>query len=196
MAFPSPTTYRPPVTGSQYMASTGHYLATMAALRILERGGNAFDAGVAAGLCINVLQPDMTSIGGVAPVIVFDARRRRVSTVSGLGTWPATADSSYFIEECDNRIPPGVRRCVMPAAIDSWLTTLERWGTMTFRDVSQPAIKLAADGFAIYPFLHASIVDAASQLRSWPASGSIYLGDGRIPDIGDRLIQRYLASTL
>ena len=196
MSFPSPTTYRPPIVGSRHMASTGHFLATLSAVRILELGGNAFDAGVAAGLCINVLQPDMTNVGGVAPVMVYDATNGRVSTVSGLGTWPAGADPAYFINECDGLIPPGVRRCVMPAAIDSWLTTLSRWGTMTFRDVSEPAIELAADGFAIYPFLHASIQESAAELRTWPSSGEIFLNDGRVPDVGDRLIQTDLAATL
>lgn len=196
MSFPSPTAYRPPITGSRYMASTGHYLATMAAVKILEQGGNAFDAGVAAGLCINVLQPDMTNIGGVAPVMVFDAETSKVSTISGLGTWPADADINYFAEDCGYEIPPGVRRCVLPAAIDSWMTTLARWGTMTFREVSAPAIELATDGFAVYPFLHASIAEAAEQLAGWPSSAEIYLPGGAVPEVGDRLRQPSLARTL
>ncbi len=196
MAFPSPSSYRPPITGSRYMASTGHYLATMAAVRILEAGGNAIDAGVAAGLCINVLQPDMTSIGGVAPIMIFDATTGRVSTISGLGHWPAATDINYFIDECDDRIPPGVRRCVMPAAMDAWLTALERWGTMSFRDVSAPAITLARGGFAIYPFLHESLVDAAGELERWPSSASVFLPGGSIPGVGERLVQHQFANTL
>jgi gamma-glutamyltranspeptidase / glutathione hydrolase len=195
MSFPSPTSYRPPIVGSKHMASTGHYLATMAAIRILERGGNAFDAGVAAGLCINVVQPDMTNIGGVAPAMIYEAASGHVSTVSGLGYWPAATDINYFIDECGNSFPPGLRRCVMPAAIDTWLTTLSRWGTMTFREVSEPAIELAADGFAIYPFLHASIVEAAQQLVDWPGSARIFLNDGDVPGVGTRLQQFELAST-
>ncbi len=178
------------------MASTGHYLATAAAVRILEAGGNATDSGVAAGLCINVLQPDMTSIGGVAPVIVFDAAAKRVSTVSGLGSWPAAANIEYFLNECNGRIPPGLRRCVIPAAIDSWLTSLERWGTMTFRQVSEPAIELARDGFAVYPFLHASLVDAVGELSTWPSSSSIFLDNVGAPATNSRLIQLDLARTL
>jgi gamma-glutamyltranspeptidase/glutathione hydrolase len=178
------------------MAASGHYLATMAAVRILERGGNAIDAGVAAGLCTNVLQPDMTSIGGVAPVMLYSARDRGVFTISGLGNWPARADRSYFVNECRGRIPPGVRRCVLPAAMDSWLTALERWGTLTFRDVSAPAIELARDGFAIYPFLHESLMDAASELRSWPSSAAVFLVDGDVPASGQRLRQPELAATL
>ena len=178
------------------MVSTGHYLATMAAVRILEQGGNAFDAGVAAGLCINVVQPDMTNIGGVAPVIAFNAATSAVSTISGLGNWPQAARREYFVNECNHSIPPGVRRSVIPAAIDSWITSLQRWGTMTFREVSAPAIELAADGFAIYPFLLASIEEAFDELADWPSSAAIFLDDAQVPEIGSRLVQRDLARTL
>jgi gamma-glutamyltranspeptidase/glutathione hydrolase len=178
------------------MAATGHYLATTAALRMLERGGNAFDAGVAAGLATNVLQPDMTSIGGVAPIMLYSARDRRVFTISGLGHWPEQVDRSYFIAQSGGRIPPGVRRCVLPAAMDAWLTTLERWGSLTFREVVAPAIELARDGFAIYPFLHESLVDAADDLRRWSASAMEFLADGDVPAVGSRLRQSALAATL
>lgn len=130
-AFPSPLTHRPPILGTRYMASTGHYLATMAAVRILERGGNAIDAGVTAGLCINVLQPDMTNIGGVAPIMLYSARDGQPYTISGLGSWPHAVSRDYFVTECEGAIPPGVHRCVMPAAMDAWLTALERFGTMS-----------------------------------------------------------------
>ena len=82
-AYPSPTTHRPAVVGSRFMAATGHPLATMAAIRLLELGGNAIDAGVAAGLCINVLQPDMTNLGGVAPIMLYSAREGAVRAISG-----------------------------------------------------------------------------------------------------------------
>ncbi|MEZ4626092.1 MAG: gamma-glutamyltransferase [Thermomicrobiales bacterium] len=72
-----PSTLRPLVMGSRYMASTGHPLATAAAVRILEAGGNAFDAGVAAGLALNVVQPEFTNLGGVAPTILYSAELRR-----------------------------------------------------------------------------------------------------------------------
>src|SRR6476469_2593127 len=99
-AYPSPTTHRPAVVGSRYMAATGHPLATMAAIRVLEQGGNAIDAGVAAGLCINVLQPDMTNLGGVAPIMLYSARERAVRAISGLGWWPQAVEPDYFMREC------------------------------------------------------------------------------------------------
>src|SRR3990170_674644 len=109
---------RPAVNGRHYVASAGHYLATMAATRILEMGGNAIDAGVAGGMCINVLQPDMTNIGGVAPVILYSAKDNAVRSISGLGTWPQAATRDYYANELNGDIPRGVLRSVMPAAID------------------------------------------------------------------------------
>src|SRR5256885_7313958 len=77
--------HRPTIMGRNHMVASGHYLATMAGMRLLEAGGNAIDAGVAAGICINVLQPDMTNFGGVAPIIIYLAERNEVVTISGLG---------------------------------------------------------------------------------------------------------------
>src|SRR4051794_41311549 len=115
-AYPSPATHRPAVVGSRYMAATGHPLATMAAIRVLEQGGNAIDAGVAAGLCINVLQPDMTNLGGVAPIMLYSARERAVRAISGLGWWPQAVDPDYFVRECGGGMSnPGGPRGVAAA---------------------------------------------------------------------------------
>lgn len=190
MSFPSPTTYRPAITGSRHMVAAGHYLASAAALRILEQGGNAIDAGVAAGLCTNILQPDMTNLGGVAPLMLYSAQEQRVVTISGLGSWPAATRREYFVDECGGKIPPGVQRCVLPAAIDSWLTALERWGTLPLAEVAAPAIELAEEGFAVYNFLHQNLLADAAGLARWPSTAAIYLPDGDVPGLGERLIQR------
>ncbi len=88
MEFESLPTLRPPFLGTKYVVASGHYLASMAGAKILEQGGNVVDAGVAVGMCINVLQPDMTNIGGVAPIILRLAGISEVVTISGLGRWP------------------------------------------------------------------------------------------------------------
>ena len=80
--------YRPSIMGTHGMVASGHYLATQAGARILARGGNAVDAGVAAGLCLTVLHIDMVNLAGVAPIIVYLAEEDRVLTISGLGRWP------------------------------------------------------------------------------------------------------------
>ena len=89
---------RPTVRGTRAMVASGHHLATLAAWRILEHGGNAVDAGVAAGICLGVLQSDMVNFGGVAPIAVHMAGTRRVKQVAGLGGWPRGASVQLFRE--------------------------------------------------------------------------------------------------
>ena len=195
-AYPSPATYRPAIVGSRYMVATGHALASLAATRLLEAGGNAIDAGVAAGLCINVLQPDMTNLGGVAPIMLYSAREGAVRAISGLGTWPRAVEPDYFTRECGGAMPTGVRRCVMPAAVDAWLTALGRFGTKTLAEVAAPAIALAEDGFATYNFLRENIAEEADGIARWPSSAAVFLPGGRPPAVGERFVQADLGRTL
>ena len=109
--------YRPLMTGTTHMASTGHYLATAVSYSILEQGGNATDAGVAAGLTLNVVLPQYTSLGGVAPIIVHDAQKNETKSISGLGRWPQAASIDYFNDNHGGQLPPGVLRTVTPAAM-------------------------------------------------------------------------------
>lgn len=194
--FPSPKTLRPSINAGSYVASTGHYMATMASIRILEKGGNAIDAGVAGGFCINVLQPDMTNIGGVAPIILYSAKDQDVYSVSGLGTWPQAADPNYFLDECNGEMPYGVHRCVMPAAIDSWLTALKRFGTMSLAEVVAPAISLAENGFSTFHFFRSNIEADAADLAKWPSTAEVFLPNGRVPEIGEMFVQKDLANML
>ena len=194
--FPPPATFRPAIAGRHYVVAAGHYLATMAAVRILEMGGNAIDAGVAAGLCTNVLQPDMTNIGGVAPVILYHAETGGTHTISGLGTWPQAATPEYFRREHGGRITGAVHHCVMPAAIDSWMTALREFGTLPFVEVAAPAIELAETGFEAYGFLCANIVADAARIAQWPSSAEIFLPGGEPPRPGSRFVQQDLARTL
>ncbi|HEX7102166.1 MAG TPA: gamma-glutamyltransferase family protein [Nitrolancea sp.] len=194
--FPPPTTNRPAVSGRHFVAAAGHPLATMAAIRILEMGGNAIDAGVAAGLCTNVLQTDMTNIGGVAPIILYHRGKDVVRTISGLGTWPAAASPDYFINECGGKIPGGVHHCVMPAAVDAWTTALKEFGTLSFAEVAAPAISLAEEGFAAYDFFCANIAADAARMAQWHSNAEIYLPGGSPPRVGERFVQKDLGGLL
>ena len=106
--------HRPQVTAREAMVVSGHHYASQAGLRILEKGGNAIDAGVAAGICLSVLQTDMVSFLGVAPTIIYLAKEKRVLTISGLGRWPKAASIEWFEKNCGGEIPAGVRRAVTP----------------------------------------------------------------------------------
>src|SRR4030095_9981761 len=135
--------YRPTVMGMEGMVASGHYLASLAAQRILDRGGNAIDAGVAAGLCACARQIDMVDLAGVAPIIIYLAKEDRMVTISGLGRWPQAASVEYFQKHHGGRIPVGGEPCITPAAPDAWIAALEKFGTMRLADVMVDAITLA-----------------------------------------------------
>ena len=190
-------TGRPSVRGRRYMVSAVHYLATMGGLRILDRGGNAIDAGVAAGLCINVVQPHLAMFGGVAPIIISRGGHD-VVTISGLGRWPRAARLEDYLARYGGDLPGGLPRSVTPAAPDAWLTALAEFGTMSLADVLQPALELAEEGFALGPALQRAIANAArpgGAIARWPSTAATFLPDGRVPAVGDILRQPQLAGT-
>jgi gamma-glutamyltranspeptidase/glutathione hydrolase len=187
---------RPALMGTRHMAAAGHYAAAHAAFVVLEAGGNAVDAGVAAGLALGVLQPDIVSVAGVAPIMLYEAASRRITTISGLGWWPKAADPEYFRRQYGGRIPDGLRRTVVPAAPDAWLTALERFGTMSFGDVAAAAISFARGGFAMYPLLADMIALHESDYTRWPSNATIYLPGGHPPRTGELFCQTDLAATL
>ena len=193
------TTYRPPIMGVTHAVSAGHYLATAAGYRILEEGGNATDAGVASGIAINVTLPNMTNFGGVAPIIIYEAATDSVVTVSGLGRWPRAASIDYFNEHVGGEIPLGILRCVTPAAADAWLTALERYGTMTFEQVATPALELAEKGFPVSSSVQWSLGVSAEtglgSLSKWPSTREVFMPNGRVPEVGEPLVQTDLART-
>jgi len=141
---------RPPIIGTTHAVSTGHYLASQAGMQILENGGNAIDAGIAAGICLNILLSEMCGFGGIAPIMVYLAEEDRVISLNGVGLWPKTASVDYFVEQHDSDIPNGVEQVVVPVAAGAWLTALEMWGTKSFAEVVEPALGLAKNGFAMH----------------------------------------------
>jgi gamma-glutamyltranspeptidase/glutathione hydrolase len=179
------------------MASSGHYLATAAAYRILEQGGNATDAGVAAGITINVTLPQYTSFGGVAPIILHDAQRQETVTIAGLGRWPKAASTDYFQQHHGGDMPAGILRTVTPAAADAWITALKLYGTMTFKQVVTPALEIAEKGFPIPATLQRALSGLAGRVRAagWTSTQEVFFPDGHAPAIGDVLVQQDLGRT-
>ena len=182
--------YRPSVLAKTHMVSSGHYLATAAGYRILEQGGNAIDAGVASGIVINVTLPHMTCFGGVAPIMVYVAEARKAFTISGLGRWPKKTP----VETFNGEMPPGLGHAVVPAACDAWLTALENYGTMTFKQVVTPALELAENGFPISKRVADAISGAEERLSGWPQSAEIFMPRGAPLALGEKLVNPDLAS--
>ena len=150
--------WRPTVTGSTHAAATGHQLATFAAMRILDGGGNAIDAGVTAAMALSVLQPDVVSFAGVAPTLVY-LKSGEVVSLAGLGYWPAGTDIAALRRAGTGSVPEGVMRQIIPAAPATHIEALRRFGTISFEQAASAARDLARDGFAVYPQL-ADVLEA------------------------------------
>ena len=181
---------------TRHMAASAHHLAAEVALQVLEAGGNAIDAGVAGGLTLNVVHSDFTHFAGVAPIVIRSAATGEVVTISGLGCWPRATDPEVFHREHDGEIPTGLLRTVVPGAPDAWLTALERYGTMTFREVVGPAIAYARDGYPVNSLASEVIGELADHYRRWPENTAVFLPEGRPPQPGERMRLPDLAATL
>jgi len=174
------------------MVSSSHYLASQAGALLFQRGGNAIDAGVAAGIALNVIERHLTDFGGVAPTIVFRPGMAGPESIDGLGRWPASFTLEEYRATYGDDMPVGVARSVTPAACDAWLTALARHGRLTLADVLAPNIELA-EGFPVYPRLARAIATLEGRLRQWPSSARVFLPNGRAPKVGELLVQKDLA---
>ena len=190
------TSCRPVISARRHVVSAGHYLAAHAGFAILEAGGNAIDAGVAAGIALGVLQSDLVNVAGVAPIILYHAQSRKVFTVSGLGPWPKLVTPDYFMKRHGGKIPRGLLRTVVPAAPDAWIQALQRWGSMSFGDVAAASVRFAKEGFAAHPLLCETITTHRREYEEWPSNQAIYLPNGRPPRVGEIFVQTDLAKSL
>ena len=187
---------RPNVVGRNHAVSTGHYLATLAAMRVLDRGGNAIDAGCTASMALSILQPDMVSFACVAPTLVYLKELDRVVSLAGLGYWPKNTDVSRLIAEGGKHVPEGLLRTVMPAAPATYIEGLRRYGTISFEEAASPAMELAKNGFATYPLLASNIDYLEASFRRWPDNQKIFLSRGRAPRVGELFVQEDLSRTI
>ena len=189
-------THAPRVMGTRHMAASANYLAAQAAFEILEAGGNAVDAGVAGGIALGVLQCEYVHFAGVAPIMIHMKETGQTVSISGLGPWPKLASAAWFRENQNGRILSNIKRTVVPAAPDSWITALERFGTMSFAQVAAAAIRFGREGFAVQSISNEIIAGAADTLRQWPQNAAIYLPNDAAPVPGTRFFQTDLAHSI
>jgi gamma-glutamyltranspeptidase/glutathione hydrolase len=196
MAVPAPS-FRPNLVGLNQAASAGHYLATLAAMRVLDRGGNAVDAGVTASMALSVLQPDMVSFACVAPTLIYMKELDKVISLAGLGYWPKSTDVAKLIAAGNGKaVPENLLRTVIPAAPATYVEALRRFGTISFEEAATPAMELAKNGFAVYPLLSTNIEYLENSFRRWPDNERIFLPKGRAPKVGELFVQEDLAKTI
>src|SRR5208337_73235 len=150
--------------GTRGAITTSNYMATSAGFEILLAGGNAIDASIAAGLALHVVEPHMNGIGGETPILLYSARKRRIFAISGQGPAPKAATLEFFQGNGITLIPgDGLLPATVPASFDAWITCLRFFGTMTLGEVIAPAIRLAEEGFPVYPVLHQNVMRHAKR---------------------------------
>ena len=169
-------TTRPELRGTFGMVASTHWLASATGMAMLERGGNAFDAAVATGFTLQVVDPHLNGPGGDLPIVLWSAERGEPLVVCGQGTAPAAATIERF-RELGNELVPGtglLAACV-PGAFDGWLLLLRDFGTLGLDDVLEQAIGYAEQGYPVIPGITATIERTESLLRTWPSSAELYL---------------------
>ncbi len=179
-------TTRPTLQGTFGMVSSTHWIASTAAMGILERGGNAFDAAVCAGFVLHVVEPHLNGPGGDLPAIVSNADGAGAQVLCGQGPAPDGATATHFTQHGMDVVPgSGLLAAAVPGAFDAWMTLLRDRGTMRLADVLAPAEHYARHGHPVLPATSGTI-EAVSDLLTthWPTSAEVWLEQGRAPAPG------------
>jgi gamma-glutamyltranspeptidase/glutathione hydrolase len=192
----SPFTARPELVGTFGMVASTHWLASAAGMRLLEHGGNAFDAAVAAGLTLQVVEPHMNGPGGDLPVVFWSERRREARVLCAQGVAPTAATIGRFEALGLHQVPgTGLLAACVPGAFDGWMLLLRDFGTARLADVMAPAIEYAESGFPLVSAATATIAAVAGLFREeWTTSADLYLADG-VPRSLGQFRNRALAAT-
>jgi gamma-glutamyltranspeptidase/glutathione hydrolase len=188
---------RPAVSGPSGGVSAGHPLTSAAAFQILLKGGNAFDAGVAAMFTAGVLEQDLFSLGGEGLVLVYPAAEKKVTSVVGQGWAPKAVDVDWYLSRKKTLAGAGLDPAVVPGAVHAALTVLERWGTMSVAEVTAPAIGYADSGFPQRESTARTIHQQLPFFEKWPGNKQYWLKpDGSEYRPGETIKLPALAATL
>ncbi len=190
-------TTRPEILGTFGVVTSTHWLASAAAMGILERGGNAFDAAVAAGMVLQVCEPHLCGPGGDLPIIYHNAGIEETKVICGQGVAPAAATIRHYRDLGIELMPgSGLLATVVPGAFDAWMLMLRDHGVMTLEEVLEPAIAYAAHGVPIVPAVSETIESVRDLfLAEWPTSAAVYLNRSDVPEAGRLLANPGLAET-
>ncbi|MDN3987603.1 gamma-glutamyltransferase family protein [Zwartia vadi] len=190
-------TTRPEIVGTFGVVSSTHWLASQTAMSILERGGNAFDAAVAGGFVLQVVEPHLNGPGGEVPLMLWSEKEQRMRVICGQGCAPALATPEYFQQKGLELIPGiGLLPATVPGAWSAWLTMLRDYGTMTLDEVLTPAISYAEKGFPLVPRVVQAIMAVQDLFRAeWHSSRDVWLPHDSVPAPGALFQSNGLAKT-
>jgi oxamate amidohydrolase len=194
-----PRTGRPSTRAPRGVVSTPHYLASQAGLNILQRGGTAVDAAIAANAVLCVAYPHMAGLGGDGFWLIADEKTNRVYglNASGPAAQLATLDF-YRSKAADNEIPSRGPLSILtvPGAVDGWRAAHERFGCLPWSELFEAAITYARDGVPVSRSLLDWIVQDVPILMQYPTTAGVFLPGGQVPREGARLVQTNLAQSL
>ena len=190
-------TTRPEILGTFGVVTSTHWLASSSGMAMLEAGGNAFDAAVAAGFVLQVVEPHLVGPGGEVPIIFHSARSGETRVLCGQGPAPAGATIEHYRREGLTLVPGnGLLATVVPGAFDAWMQLLRDYGTLPLAKVLAPAIHYAERGHPLLPRAAATIAGLADFFaREWPTSAAFFTPGGRLPQPGALFRNEALAAT-
>ena len=190
-------TTRPEILGTHGVVAATHWLGAGVGMAVLEKGGNAFDAAVATGFALQVVEPHLNGPGGDMPALVYSARDDKVEVICGQGPAPAGATMDAFGDLGLDLIPgSGLLPAVAPGAFDAWCLMLQRYGTLALSEVISYAIGYARDGYPLVPRVTATIDTVRALFETeWPSSAAVYLPGGKVPAAGTIFRNPALADT-
>ena len=190
-------TTRPEIRGTFGVAASTHWLASAAGLGMLERGGNAFDAAVAMGFVLQVVEPHLNGPAGEVPIILWDQKRAQAEVICGQGVAPERATIAHYKSLGLDLVPgTGLLACCVPGSFDAWMRLLLEHGTMRLGEIMAPALDYAERGHPLVPRI-AQAIETVRQLfeTEWRSSAEIYLPGGKVPTPGRLFRNPVLAAT-
>jgi gamma-glutamyltranspeptidase/glutathione hydrolase len=190
-------TTRPEIEGTFGVVASTHWIATAVGMGILERGGNAFDAGVATAFTLQIVEPHLNGPGGDVPIMVYDTQRRRTEVICGQGPAPAGATMAYYKGLGLELVPgTGPLAACIPGCFDAYMLTLRDYGTMRLEEVLAAAIGYARAGHPMLERASATIATVKDQfLNYWPTSAALWLEQESVPAPGTIFHNSVLADT-
>ena len=190
-------TTRPELLGTFGVVSSTHWLASAAGMAMLEAGGNAFDAAVAAGMTLQIAEPHLNGAGGDMPALIHRADTGESQVICGQGTAPGGATIAHYKGLGLDLVPgTGLLATVVPGAFDAWMLMLRDHGTMSLEEVFAPAIGYALNGAPMVGRVGETISTVREMFETeWPTSAAVYLPNGQIPKAGSLLGNPKLAET-
>lgn len=192
-----PFATRSEVIAQHGMAATSHPLATQSAIDILKKGGSAMDAAIAANACLGLMEPVSCGIGGDIFAIIWDAKTKKLYGLNGSGRSPKSLTLDYFLKNGYEEIPAyGPLPVSVPGCVDGWFELHGKFGKLSMKEVLQPAIDYARNGFPMAELIAYYLAGSAPRYEKYPGFKEVFMPNGKIPKKGEIFKNPFLAGTL